>query len=47
VRWFAALQDVFHSDGKWNMPAEFETRENHPYRYNEPARSLDAADADS
>jgi predicted dehydrogenase len=25
--------DTYHSDGMWNMPDEFLTRENHPYRY--------------
>lgn len=25
--------DIFHSDGMWNMPGEFATRENHPYKY--------------
>lgn len=28
-----SLIEVFHSDGQWNMPAEFRSRENHPYRY--------------
>ena len=25
--------DIYHSDGMWNMPNEFITRENHPYKY--------------
>ena len=25
--------DIYHSDGMWNMPSEFLTRENHPYKY--------------
>ena len=25
--------DVYHCDGMWNMPNEFFTRENHPYKY--------------
>lgn len=25
--------DIYHSDGMWNMPNEFFTRENHPYKY--------------
>lgn len=25
--------DIYHSDGMWNMPDEFLSRENHPYRY--------------
>lgn len=25
--------NIYHSDGMWNMPEEFATRENHPYRY--------------
>ena len=25
--------DVYHSDGMWNMPDEFFSRENHPYKY--------------
>ena len=25
--------DVYHSDGMWNMPNEFFTRQNHPYKY--------------
>jgi len=25
--------DLFHSDGMWNMPNEFLSRENHPYKY--------------
>ena len=25
--------DIYHSDGMWNMPNEFLTRENHPYKY--------------
>lgn len=25
--------DIYHSDGMWNMPDEFFTRENHPYKY--------------
>lgn len=25
--------DIYHCDGMWNMPEEFLTRENHPYKY--------------
>lgn len=25
--------EVYHSDGMWNMPDEFVSRENHPYKY--------------
>ena len=25
--------DIYHCDGMWNMPNEFFTRENHPYKY--------------
>jgi hypothetical protein len=25
--------EVYHNDGMWNMPDEFFTRENHPYKY--------------
>ncbi len=25
--------DIYHSDGMWNMPNEFLSRENHPYKY--------------
>lgn len=25
--------DIYHSDGTWSMPEEFDTRENHPYKY--------------
>ena len=25
--------DIYHSDGMWNMPDEFFSRENHPYKY--------------
>lgn len=25
--------DIYHGDGMWNMPGEFWSRENHPYRY--------------
>ncbi len=25
--------DIYHSDGQWNMPDEFKSRENHPYKY--------------
>lgn len=25
--------DIYHCDGMWNMPDEFLTRENHPYKY--------------
>ena len=25
--------DIYHSDGMWNMPNEFFSRENHPYKY--------------
>jgi len=25
--------DIYHSDGMWNMPGEFISRENHPYKY--------------
>lgn len=25
--------DVYHCDGTWNMPGEFLSRENHPYKY--------------
>jgi hypothetical protein len=25
--------NVYHSDGQWNMPEEYLTRENHPYKY--------------
>jgi predicted dehydrogenase len=25
--------DIYHADGTWNMPWEFVSRENHPYRY--------------
>lgn len=25
--------DIYHNDGMWNMPSEFFSRENHPYKY--------------
>lgn len=25
--------DIFHCDGSWNMPPEYYSRENHPYKY--------------
>lgn len=25
--------DIYHSDGTWNMPDDFVSRENHPYKY--------------
>ncbi|MEN3305752.1 MAG: hypothetical protein V7603_1954 [Micromonosporaceae bacterium] len=25
--------DLYHADGMWNMPSEYVTRENHPYKY--------------
>lgn len=27
------FMDIYHADGMWNMPNEFFSRENHPYKY--------------